>query len=166
MRADSASCAALASCALVKLSPSFVTADFELNPRDDFERRISFIDAFRARAADSNGVLFGGNFEDPLDGPLTRRELDEAEGSGEEGTASVGRGDIATLTPAVIGVAVVALVLRAATRIEVGVSRLVFSRSDESLLLTILGMTILVAGAAALAATAAASDVPGSVRSS
>lgn len=28
---------------------AIVTADFELNPRDDFERRTSFIDAFRAR---------------------------------------------------------------------------------------------------------------------
>ena len=43
-------------------------------------RADAIVDAFRARAADSNGVLFGGNFEDPLDGPLTRRELDEAVG--------------------------------------------------------------------------------------
>jgi hypothetical protein len=28
---------------------AIVTADFELNPRDEFERRVSFIDAFRAR---------------------------------------------------------------------------------------------------------------------
>ena len=28
---------------------AIITADFELNPRDDFERRASFIDAFRAR---------------------------------------------------------------------------------------------------------------------
>jgi CPA2 family monovalent cation:H+ antiporter-2 len=60
----------------------------------------------------------------------------------------VGAGDVAALAPAIIGVAVVAVVLGAATKIEVGISRLVFSRSDESLLLTILGMTILVAGAA------------------
>jgi CPA2 family monovalent cation:H+ antiporter-2 len=60
----------------------------------------------------------------------------------------VGAGDVATLAPAVIGVLVVAVVLGAAAKIEVGISRLVFSRSDESLLLTILGMTILVAGAA------------------
>jgi CPA2 family monovalent cation:H+ antiporter-2 len=60
----------------------------------------------------------------------------------------VGEGDLASLAPAFIGVAVVALVLAAATKIEVGISRLVFSRSDESLLLTILGMTIFVAGAA------------------
>ena len=60
----------------------------------------------------------------------------------------IGEGDIASLAPALIGVAVVAVVLGAATKIEVGVSRLVFSRSDESLLLTILGMTIFIAGAA------------------
>ena len=60
----------------------------------------------------------------------------------------VGEGDIVSLAPAMIGVAIVVLVLGAATRIEVGISRLVFSRSDESLLLTILGMTIFIAGAA------------------
>lgn len=64
------------------------------------------------------------------------------------GALLVGEADLAAITPAFIGVAVVVVVLAAATRIEVGVSRLVFSRSDESLLLTILGMTILVAGAA------------------
>ena len=64
------------------------------------------------------------------------------------GALLVGRDDAATLLPAVIGVVLVASVLAAATRLEVGISRLVFSRSDESLLLTILGMTILVAGAA------------------
>lgn len=60
----------------------------------------------------------------------------------------VGEGDLGSLAPAMIGVALVALVLGAATRIEVGVSRFVFSRSDEALLLTILGMTIFIAGAA------------------
>ncbi|HEV3472669.1 MAG TPA: cation:proton antiporter, partial [Actinomycetota bacterium] len=55
-----------------------------------------------------------------------------------------------------VGVAIVVVVLLAATRIEVGVSRLMFSRSDESLLLTILGMTILVAGAAELFGISAA----------
>lgn len=64
------------------------------------------------------------------------------------GALLVGRGDVASLIPALIGVAIVGVVLAAATRIEVGVSRLVFSRSDESLLLTILGLTIMVAGAA------------------
>ena len=60
----------------------------------------------------------------------------------------VGRGDIGSLGPAIVGVTVVVLMVSAATRIEVGISRLVFSRSDESLLLTILGMTIFIAGAA------------------
>ncbi|MDQ3953552.1 MAG: cation:proton antiporter [Actinomycetota bacterium] len=60
----------------------------------------------------------------------------------------VGEGDLASLAPAVVGVVIVALLLGAATKLEVGISRLVFSRSDESLLLTILGMTIFIAGAA------------------
>lgn len=64
------------------------------------------------------------------------------------GVLLVGDGDLASLAPAAIGVIVVCGVLAAATRLEVGISRLIFSRSDESLLLTILGMTILVAGAA------------------
>lgn len=64
------------------------------------------------------------------------------------GALLVGGGDVASLVPALFGVAIVGLLLAAATRIEVGISRLVFSRSDESLLLTILGLTIVVAGAA------------------
>lgn len=72
------------------------------------------------------------------------------------GVLLVGGGDIAALAPAGIGVAVVALVLAAANRLEVGISRLIFSRSDESLLLTILGVTILVAGAAELFGVSAA----------
>ena len=64
------------------------------------------------------------------------------------GALLVGSDDPSNLIPAVVGVVAVAVVLGAATRIEVGLSRLLFSRSDESLLLTILGMTILVAGAA------------------
>jgi CPA2 family monovalent cation:H+ antiporter-2 len=72
------------------------------------------------------------------------------------GALLVGRDDAATLLPAVIGVVLVSSVLAAATRLEVGISRLVFSRSDESLLLTILGMTILVAGAAEVFGVSAA----------
>ncbi|MFN2587048.1 MAG: cation:proton antiporter [Actinomycetota bacterium] len=60
----------------------------------------------------------------------------------------VGTGDVTTIVPALLAVAIVVLVLGAATRIEVGVSRLVFSHSDEALLLTILGMTIFIGGAA------------------
>lgn len=36
--------------------------------------------AFRERAAASDGILYGGNFEDPLDRPLSRLELDAAVG--------------------------------------------------------------------------------------
>ena len=72
------------------------------------------------------------------------------------GVLLVGGGDLASLAPAAIGVALVGVVLAAATRLEVGISRLVFSRSDESLLLTILGMTILVAGAAEVFGVSAA----------
>lgn len=72
------------------------------------------------------------------------------------GVLLVGGGDVASLAPAAIGVTAVGLVLAAATRLEVGISRLVFSRSDESLLLTILGMTILVAGAAEVFGVSAA----------
>ena len=68
----------------------------------------------------------------------------------------VGEGDLASLGPAVIGISVVVIALGVATRVEVGVSRLVFSRSDESLLLTILGMTIFLAGAAELFGLSAA----------
>ena len=64
------------------------------------------------------------------------------------GALLVGSGDISDLAPAFIGITVVVVVLGAATKIEVGLSRLLFSRSDESLLLTIVGMTIIVAGAA------------------
>jgi CPA2 family monovalent cation:H+ antiporter-2 len=72
------------------------------------------------------------------------------------GALLVGGGNVASLLPAAVGVVVVVLVLAAATRLEVGISRLVFSRSDESLLLTILGMTILVAGAAEVFGVSAA----------
>ena len=64
------------------------------------------------------------------------------------GALLAGSGGAAALLPAVGAVAAVAVVLAAATRIEVGVSRILFSRSDEALLLTILGITILVAGGA------------------
>lgn len=40
----------------------------------------AIVAAFRERAAAGDGLLFGGNFEDPLDRPLTRRDLDAAVG--------------------------------------------------------------------------------------
>ncbi|MFN2526885.1 MAG: amidohydrolase [Actinomycetota bacterium] len=40
----------------------------------------AILEAFARRARDATGVLFGGNFEDPLDRPLDRDELDRAVG--------------------------------------------------------------------------------------
>ena len=72
------------------------------------------------------------------------------------GALLTGSGGVASLAPAAAAVVVVALALGAATRIEVGVSRVLFSHSDEALLLTILGVTILVAGGAELFGISAA----------
>lgn len=72
------------------------------------------------------------------------------------GALLAGGGTLSSLLPAFAGVTVVAVVLLAATRLEARISRLVFSRSDESLLLTILGITILVAGAGAVFGISAA----------
>ena len=41
----------------------------------------AILDAFATRATAGAGVLFGGNFEDPLDEPLTRDDLDRAVGT-------------------------------------------------------------------------------------
>ena len=38
------------------------------------------LDAFAGRARAREGILYGGNFEDPLDRPLTAREMDDAVG--------------------------------------------------------------------------------------
>lgn len=57
---------------------------------------------------------------------------------------------------ALLAVAGVALLLVLASRIEVGISRLLFSRSDEALLLTILGLAVVVAGIAELTGVSAA----------
>lgn len=72
------------------------------------------------------------------------------------GAVLVGDGNLRSLLPAFFGVVAVVLFLVLATKIEVGISRIVFSRSDESLLLTILGVTILVAGVAELFGISAA----------
>ena len=72
------------------------------------------------------------------------------------GALLAGSGGAAALLPAAGAIAVVAVVLAAATRIEVGISRVLFSRSDEALLLTILGLTILVAGGAEVFGVSAA----------
>ena len=54
-------------------------------------RSASILEAFAARARSGDGLLFGGNFEDPLDEPLTRRDLDAAVG---ERTALLARADM------------------------------------------------------------------------
>jgi CPA2 family monovalent cation:H+ antiporter-2 len=55
------------------------------------------------------------------------------------------------IVAALIAVAVVVAVLAIGTRVEVGVSRAIFSRSDEALLLSILGFAFLIAGVAEVA---------------
>ena len=55
---------------------------------------------------------------------------------------------IGSILAGVIAVTVVIVVLAIALRIEVGLSRVVFSRSDEALLLSILGFAFLIAGLA------------------
>lgn len=50
-----------------------------LNFRDE-TKADAIVDAFARRAEEGGGILFGGNFEDPLDRPLTRHELDRAVG--------------------------------------------------------------------------------------
>jgi CPA2 family monovalent cation:H+ antiporter-2 len=64
------------------------------------------------------------------------------------GALLVGGNGWGGLVPALLGVGAVVILLAAASRIEVGVSRIIFSKSDEALLLTILGLTLLIAGAA------------------
>jgi monovalent cation:H+ antiporter-2, CPA2 family len=59
-----------------------------------------------------------------------------------------GGGTIVGMVTAVFAVAGVAVMLWLALRVEVGLSRLIFSHSDEALLLTILGITVLMAGLA------------------
>ena len=59
------------------------------------------------------------------------------------------------ISPAV-AIGAVTLMLLAALHLEIGVSRLLFSRSDEALLLSILGFTLVVAGAAQLLHVSAA----------
>ena len=63
---------------------------------------------------------------------------------------------VAGLVIALAAVAGVILFLMLAVRFEVGVSRLVFSHSDEALLLSILGFALVVAGIAELAEVSAA----------
>ncbi len=71
------------------LIPAFCDAHVHLPATGLYETGLDFrgersaatiLSAFKARASGS-GVLFGGNFEDPLDAPITRLELDEAVGA-------------------------------------------------------------------------------------
>jgi monovalent cation:H+ antiporter-2, CPA2 family len=64
------------------------------------------------------------------------------------GILLAGPGDAPEIVPALLAVALVVGVLILALRVEVGISRLIFSHSDEALLLSILGLTLLIAGAA------------------
>jgi monovalent cation:H+ antiporter-2, CPA2 family len=67
-----------------------------------------------------------------------------------EGTGLVGLGGAA------IAVAVAALLLWLAMKVEVGISRALFSRSDEALVLTILGVAITIAGVGEMVGISAA----------
>jgi K+:H+ antiporter subunit KhtU len=60
----------------------------------------------------------------------------------------IGGSDWGGLLSALAAVAGVIAILLAATRVDVGISRLVFSHSDEALLLTIFGLALVVAGLA------------------
>lgn len=68
----------------------------------------------------------------------------------------VGGVSVAGLASVLAAVGVVALLLGLALRVEVGLSRLVFSRSDEALLLTLVGFALLVAGVTELLQVSAA----------
>jgi CPA2 family monovalent cation:H+ antiporter-2 len=58
----------------------------------------------------------------------------------------IGDGAGVSLAAAGVAIAAVALLLVFALRVEVGISQMLFSRSDEALLLSILGFAILIAG--------------------
>lgn len=68
----------------------------------------------------------------------------------------VGGSTLAGVGTAGAAVAGVVLLLVFALRVEVGLSRMIFSKSDEALLLTILGITLLMAGVAELFQVSAA----------
>lgn len=68
----------------------------------------------------------------------------------------IGGSTLAGLGTAAAALAGVVLRLLFALRVEVGLSRMIFSRSDDALLLTILGITLLMAGLAELFQVSAA----------
>jgi CPA2 family monovalent cation:H+ antiporter-2 len=68
----------------------------------------------------------------------------------------IGGDSLNSIGTALIAIAAVVAIIWLALRFDVGISRVVFSRSDEALLLTIMGLTILVAGLAELIQVSAA----------
>lgn len=54
-------------------------------------RASAILEAFAGRAQRDDAILFGGNFEDPLDAPLTRHDLDRSVG---DRTALLARADM------------------------------------------------------------------------
>ena len=64
------------------------------------------------------------------------------------GAFLIGGSGVAGFAKAFVAIIVVAAILAIALRVEVPLSRLIFNRSDEALLLTILGIAILAAGLA------------------
>jgi predicted amidohydrolase YtcJ len=82
------------------LIPGFCDAHVHMPATGLYARGLDFrgetmadaiLDAFRKRARAGDSVLFGGNFEDPLDKPLNRRLLDSAVGNR---TALLARADM------------------------------------------------------------------------
>jgi K+:H+ antiporter subunit KhtU len=72
------------------------------------------------------------------------------------GALLVGGATLAGMGTVALTILGVALVFAIGLRVEVGLSRLIFSHSDEALLLTILGVAVLAAGLAELVAVSAA----------
>jgi predicted amidohydrolase YtcJ len=71
------------------LTPAFCDGHVHLPATGLYETGLDFrgessadviIDAFRSRAEIDPGIVFGGNFEDPLDRPLSRVDIDSAVG--------------------------------------------------------------------------------------
>jgi CPA2 family monovalent cation:H+ antiporter-2 len=68
----------------------------------------------------------------------------------------IGDGAVASLAAAAVAIVAVTILLALALRLEVGLSEMLFSRSDEALLLSILGFAFLIAGVAEVARFSAA----------
>jgi monovalent cation:H+ antiporter-2, CPA2 family len=68
----------------------------------------------------------------------------------------IGDGVVVSLVAAGVAIAGVAVLLALALRVEMGLSEMLFSRSDEALLLSILGFAFLIAGVAEVARFSAA----------